>query len=236
MTRVPLCNDSNVQLRFLVPEDLPEIKKLCREWFPIEYPHSWYEDISCNRKFFSLAAVYKFQIIGLIVVEIKSQSKCNKEDQGLLSPHFPKTSLVAYILTLGVVQEFRRNGIATLLLDSVISHLTNSSETSDCKAIYLHVLTTNTTAIQFYEQRKFKVHSFLPLYYNVHGVAKDGYSYVLYVNGGHPPWTVLDYLKHWVRAISRIELCSLPKHLMTAIGTVIANILPTGLRSNLSVS
>ena len=26
-----------VQLRFLSPEDLPEVKKLCAEWFPIEY-------------------------------------------------------------------------------------------------------------------------------------------------------------------------------------------------------
>ena len=25
-----------VQLRFLTPEDIPEVKKLCAEWFPIE--------------------------------------------------------------------------------------------------------------------------------------------------------------------------------------------------------
>lgn len=43
------------------------------------YPDSWYKDITSSNKFFSLAAVYRVQIIGLVVAEIKAQSKCNKE-------------------------------------------------------------------------------------------------------------------------------------------------------------
>lgn len=31
-----------VQLRFLTPEDIPEVKKLCAEWFPIEYVYSYF--------------------------------------------------------------------------------------------------------------------------------------------------------------------------------------------------
>lgn len=81
--------------------------------------------------------------------------------------------------------------LATLLLNSLVDHLTKNPEGNSCKAVYLHVLTTNTTAIQFYERRNFSLHSYLPLYYSVHDVAKDGYSYVLYINGGHPPWTIL---------------------------------------------
>lgn len=36
------------------------------------------------------------------------------QDQGLLSSNFAKNTKVAYILTLGVVEEYRRNGIGKL--------------------------------------------------------------------------------------------------------------------------
>ena len=127
----------------------------------------------------------------MIVAQIKCQSKCNVEDQGLLSSKFPKNTRVAYILTLGVVKEHRRNGIATLLLDNLINHLTTDVKTKDCKAIYLHVLTTNYIAIRFYEKRNFRKHQFLPHYYLISSMNQDGYSYVLYINEGHPPLTLL---------------------------------------------
>jgi len=75
--------------------------------------------------------------------------------------------------------------LASLLLDSLLSYLT-SGEQNDCKAVYLHVLTTNTTAIHFYERRNFRVHCCLPYYYSINGCPHDGYSYVLYINGGQP--------------------------------------------------
>lgn len=36
-----------------------------------------------------------------------------------------------------------------------------------------------------------RLHSFLPYYYSVDGKCKDGFTYVLYINGGHPPWGLL---------------------------------------------
>ncbi len=79
---------------------------------------------------------------------------------------------------------------ASLLLDSLLSYLT-SGDHFNCKAVYLHVLTTNQTAIRFYERRNFQMHSFLPYYYSIKGTPRDGYSYVLYINGGQPPWTII---------------------------------------------
>lgn len=38
---------------------------------------------------------------------------------------------------------------------------------------------------------RFRMHTFLPYYYSIKGYCKDGFSYVLYINGGHPPWTLL---------------------------------------------
>lgn len=49
---------------------------------------------------------------------------------------------------------YRRNGIATILLQNFIGHLQGSEQNSKIKAIYLHVLTTNQPAIVFYERHK----------------------------------------------------------------------------------
>lgn len=78
----------------------------------------------------------------------------------------------------------------SLLLESLKDHISTTAQ-DHCKAIYLHVLTTNNTAISFYENRDFKQHHYLPYYYSIRGVLKDGFTYVLYINGGHPPWTIL---------------------------------------------
>lgn len=221
-------NDSNdsIKLRFLCPSDVPKVKQLCCDWFPIEYPDSWYEEITSNPKFFALAAVFHLQIVGLIVAEIKLQIKCNREDQGLLSTHCSKSSRVVYILTLGVVKEFRRNGIATLLLDHLIIHLTRNPTTNDCKAIYLHVLTTNTIAIRFYENRQFRKHLFLPLYYSIDSIARDGFSYVLYINGGRPQTTLIDYLSPLYTTLTRISPCKWSKRLLQVIASILSRVIP----------
>lgn len=200
-SRIPLCSLGDVQLRFLCPADLDEVRALCQDWFPIEYPLSWYEEItSSTSRFYALAAVYNQIIIGLIVAEIKPYCALNPEDTGILAKSFIKTSDVGYILSLGVAKEYRRNGIATLLLDSLLGHLT-TAERKRVKAVFLHVLTTNSAAIMFYERRKFRLHCFLPYYYSIKGRCKDGFTYVLYINGGHPPWTIYDYIKFMCGAV-----------------------------------
>lgn len=191
----PLLNSHEMQLRFLNPSDLPEVKRLCREWFPIEYPDTWYTDITSTQKFYSVAAVYRGQIVGLVVAEIKDGHTLPKEDSEILASTFDKSSKIGYILSLGVVKELRKQGIASFLLENLIAHLT-TGENHDVKAVYLHVLTTNNAAITFYEHRGFRPHLFLPYYYAIGGRRRDGFTYVLYLNGGHPPWRLLDYMSH----------------------------------------
>jgi len=195
-----------LQLRFLSPQDIDQVKILCRDWFPIEYPDTWYQEITSNPRFFSLAATLNGTIIGLIVAETKELAQLAKEDRSLLASCFRSGTKVGYILSLGVSQQFRKQGIASLLLDQLISHLT-SEQFSQVKALYLHVLTTNTQAISFYEHRGFQVHSFLPYYYAIKGKRKDGFTHVLYLNGGHPTWGALDYVK-----LAALALCSLSPH------------------------
>ncbi|KAL1451916.1 hypothetical protein WDU94_006247 [Cyamophila willieti] len=204
---VPICGLNNLQLRFLCPSDLKEVQALCQDWFPIDYPLSWYKDITSEPSFYSLAAIYNGVIIGLIVAEIRQYNSLNKEDRDILAASFDKHIEVGYILSLGVSENYRRNGIASLLLENLISHLT-TAENSSCKAIFLHVLTSNAPAIHFYEKRRFRLHSFLPYYYSIKGRSKDGFGYVLYINGGHPAWSLCDYVKHWCESLYRMNVSS----------------------------
>uniref|UniRef100_A0A8C6B5R7 histone acetyltransferase n=1 Tax=Monodon monoceros TaxID=40151 RepID=A0A8C6B5R7_MONMO len=108
---VPSSSLSEVSLRLLCHDDIDTVKHLCGDWFPIEYPDSWYRDITSNKKFFSLAATYRGAIVGMIVAEIKSRTKIHKEDGDILASSFSVDTQVAYILSLGVVKEFRKHGI-----------------------------------------------------------------------------------------------------------------------------
>nr|CAG4652096.1 EOG090X0BM0 [Triops cancriformis] len=210
---VPLMNLADIQLRFLCPADLTEVRMLCNEWFPIEYPDAWYRDITSDPRFYSLAAVYGGQVVGLIVAELKSHRQINKEDSGILDPRLLQNCQVGYILSLGVCDGFRRHGVASLLLENYLAHLT-TPENYYCKAVYLHVLTTNSAALRFYERHRFRLHAFLPYYYSIHGRCKDGFTYVLYINDGHPPWSFLDYIFHWCERLYNSRVCHIPAQLL----------------------
>ncbi|NWR65744.1 NAA60 acetyltransferase, partial [Bucorvus abyssinicus] len=226
---VPPTALTDVNLRLLCHDDIDTVKQLCGDWFPIEYPDSWYRDITSNKKFFSLAATYRGSIVGMIVAEIKSRTKVHKEDGDILASNFPVDTQVAYILSLGVVKEFRKHGIGSLLLESLKDHISTTAQ-DHCKAIYLHVLTTNNTAITFYENRDFKQHHYLPYYYSIRGVLKDGFTYVLYLNGGHPPWTLLyplpSCLLHIGSTLASLSPCSIPQRIYRQAQSLLCSLLP----------
>lgn len=82
----------------------------------------------------------------------KPWQKLNKEDRSILSESSGQGHLLAYILSLGVHRKYRRNGLASYLLNTFIEHLTINEQNQNIKAIYLHVLTTNKEAVLFYEK------------------------------------------------------------------------------------
>jgi ribosomal protein S18 acetylase RimI-like enzyme len=153
--------------------------------------------------------MYQNRIIGILVAEIKLKKVTDRDDYILLSSKHHENTQITYILSLGVFKDYRRLGIgicsfihffeiaynlrlsfyflsilASMLLDTLMAYLKNET---DCKAIYLHVLWSNTNAIRFYEKRNFQRRIFLPKYYTIQGQFQDGYCYVLYTNNGQPP-------------------------------------------------
>lgn len=120
---------------------------------------------------------------------------------------FREDPLVAYILSLGVVVNKRRQGIGRQLLQQLFSHLNKSAQSGFvCRAVFLHVLSTNADAIRFYESQRFCKHQFLPLYYFINGDCRDGISYVRYLNGGRPPLTCASVVKLIVSLSSAVPI------------------------------
>lgn len=105
-----------------------------------------------------------------------------------------------------MIETERRNGTASKLLKRLIDHLTKVEENMQCLAIYLHVLTTNSVAISFYERQNFKRHLYLPLYYSIEGSSRDGYSYVLYINNGRPPFNPIYSIGNALQSISKFSI------------------------------
>eukprot|EP00927_Polykrikos_kofoidii_P039132 TRINITY_DN3355_c0_g2_i2.p1 TRINITY_DN3355_c0_g2~~TRINITY_DN3355_c0_g2_i2.p1 ORF type:complete len:380 (-),score=57.43 TRINITY_DN3355_c0_g2_i2:63-1202(-) len=105
------------------------------------------------------------------------------DDDGELT----KTGCLAYILTLGVVDGFRRKGLAGELLRRMIQHV--DRHMVHVQAVYLHVITYNTAAIRLYESLGFKRVAQFANFYSLQGTPYDSYLYALYRHGGRPPWT-----------------------------------------------
>ena len=87
---------------------------------------------------------------------------------------------VAYILTLGVAQRFRRRGVANSLLRAALLSL-------PCQLVYLHVLTSNETALSFYKSHNFQLLRREPGFYVLDKTSHDAFCLCLYRHGGRPP-------------------------------------------------
>ncbi|EDV27399.1 uncharacterized protein TRIADDRAFT_20891 [Trichoplax adhaerens] len=176
-----------LSFRSLRSDDFNEVQHVCRLLFPLNYSDEWYRDITSSSKYYTRAGIDNLsRIIALIIVEIKSKNDCQREDYGLLYDDLSDQNVeLAYVLSLGVIPDYRRCGIASFLLTSLIRFL--KQERLDCKAVYLHVLTSNIPAINFYEYHKFQLFKYLPQYYLISNQSADGYCYVCYINGGKGP-------------------------------------------------
>jgi ribosomal protein S18 acetylase RimI-like enzyme len=179
-----ILSNSNLSItfRFLQSGDQSEVKSLCHDWFPIKYPDTWYDDIVHDKKYFALAAcdISTKRIVALIIANIFPLGNCNHEDQKILHRKFSYTTSVCYILILGVVKEYRRQGLASILLENLLNKL---YKYETCKAIYLHVLYSNKQAIEFYQSKLFQYRIHLPYYYLIQGEHLDAYCFARYING-----------------------------------------------------
>jgi histone acetyltransferase MCC1 len=97
-----------------------------------------------------------------------------------------------YIMTLGILNQYRRKGLGRLLLEKCILHARGFP---CCGAVYLHVITSNRGAIRFYESNDFQRLRELEGYYVIAHQRFNSFLYILYINGASSPHS--SWFRYW---------------------------------------
>uniref|UniRef100_A0A0G4HC37 N-alpha-acetyltransferase 60 n=1 Tax=Chromera velia CCMP2878 TaxID=1169474 RepID=A0A0G4HC37_9ALVE len=96
-----------------------------------------------------------------------------------------KRPQLAYVLTLGVVDPYRRKGLAKKLIGELISHL--EGKCPDVKALFLHVVSYNQAALSLYESLGFVTLKRIPSFYSLYGREYDALLCARCVGSCRPP-------------------------------------------------
>ena len=153
------------------PTELGEIRLLHTEWFPVQYNDDFYESL-LNGSVVTVVAVLTDSpstIVGLISIAVKRKERQYNYACDLL-PHLGWSSevdTVAYILTLGVVDELRRHGLGQALLAKGIEQVRVADPL--CRVIFLHVIEYNRPAIRMYQRNGFTEYKMENNFYNLNG-------------------------------------------------------------------
>ncbi|KAL4146904.1 hypothetical protein PRNP1_010660 [Phytophthora ramorum] len=187
-----------IYFRDLGSWDIPQVRRLHEQWFPIRYNQAFYDGaaqgmwMETGGPLFARLAVEMHpptdlqappeeNILGVVTASTLPLSKV--DDPDLISPDDWEHTHVMYILTLGTRSSVRRMGIASALLQECIAQ---AGRQPQCGAVYLHVKADNLSARHFYEKNGFQNLRYLQDYYMIDGVRHDAFLYIRYVNGAAP--------------------------------------------------
>lgn len=185
--------------------DKEQLKSLHEEFFPVRYSPTFFDDMSLGKgihggNLFSILAVDSENtsvIQGFILAQFVAYPT-DSEDHQLFSAATGDPDYVLYILTLGVRHEYRRHGLASQLLRLCKEHaLTNPA----CGAIYLHVISYNTGAMQLYSKSHFVRLRQINNFYHIENKYFSAELYIYYIHGFAPPivTTLIQSITRWTR-------------------------------------
>lgn len=198
--------------RPIEPSDLEVLEQIHGNLFPIRYESEFFHNVVNGRDIVSWAAVdhnrpdgRSDELIGFVTARTVLEKDSEISDL-LRHDSLTTDNTLVYILTLGVVESYRNLGIASSLVQKVIKY---ASSIPTCRAVYLHVISYNTTAIKFYKKMSFKCLERLPGFYFINGQHYDSYLFVYYVNGGRSPCSLLEvvtfmvsYLRDGIKSVT----------------------------------
>jgi len=138
-------------VRQFTPEDLDAVVKINRACLPENYPPEFFLDHYYNNPQLFWVAEVAGKIVGYIMCRL---------EYGLSSFERAFTRRV-HVISIAVLPPFRRQGIATALMEKV---LYRSTETG-ASEIYLEVRVSNTPAISLYRKLGFTAVKVIKSYY-----------------------------------------------------------------------
>lgn len=72
-----------------------------------------------------------------------------------------------YIMTLGVLEPYRRCGVATQMLEYILNLVRDDAEFKDLLTVVIHVQTNNEAALAMYKKHGFEITGHKENYYQV---------------------------------------------------------------------
>ena len=194
-------NPKDIIYKPLTKNNLIEVKNLHKEWFPVEYDDEFFEQIFNNNccNYFTIGAFYNIKnsnenreiILGLALCEWEfiSDYFINHTNQKVIDEICENIDIneevlaclkcqlyhCVYIMTIGVLDEYRKMNIGTNILNNIY----NIAIKDDiCVGIYLDVIYYNKSAIKFYEKNNFKKVNEIKDYYDLNGKNYDANVYL----------------------------------------------------------
>ncbi|MEW6419938.1 MAG: ribosomal protein S18-alanine N-acetyltransferase [Nitrospirota bacterium] len=129
-------------IRDMQEDDIPDILEIEHISFSTPWSRESFLNEIYKKYVFSKAAVFEENVIGYICVNYLLHE--------------------SHILNLAVHPDFRRRGVATILMNETIKELKKKG----CAFMYLEVRISNTGAQKFYERFGFKVETIRKKYYD----------------------------------------------------------------------
>ncbi|XP_007889985.1 N-alpha-acetyltransferase 50 [Callorhinchus milii] len=128
---------SRIELGDVTPHNIKQLKRLNQVIFPVSYNDKFYKDVL---EVGELAKLAYFNDISVGAVCCRVDHSQNQKR--------------LYIMTLGCLAPYRRQGIGTKMLNHVLN-ICEKDGTFD--NIYLHVQISNESAIEFYRKFGFEI-------------------------------------------------------------------------------
>ena len=129
---------------------------LYKEWFPFSYDRDYFRKYIVKENCISIGAFLKINnkdyIIGCALGEIINENKFKKIlpnvliEQGWFNLSEPEPVDCAVLQSIGVIDEYRRLGVGTRLMEMFIDEV----KKKEGVCIYLSTLSYNNSAIQFF--------------------------------------------------------------------------------------
>jgi len=134
-------------------EDIPVVMYINRVSLPENYPE-WFFEEHLERWG---EAFYVAEVGGKVVGYVMSRVEYG-------APYVVEGSIVkkGHIVSIAVLEQYRRRGIGRKLMEHAMSALKNVYE---CREVYLEVRVSNIPAIRLYEKLGFRKVRIIPMYY-----------------------------------------------------------------------
>lgn len=192
MTSLPV-NDSiptgSLIYRAIERRDKEIIQKLHEDFFPVRYSPQFYEDIVegvgiFNGQLYSIIVETEYhEVIGFILAQMLNYpAQC--EDHDLFNAT-DRVSQVFYILTIGCVPQYRKQGVASKLIQMSIEY---ARTVPSCGAVYLHVIDYNHSAVKLYQKNRFQYLKTNQAFYHINNEYYNAFVYIYYLQDYRLPY------------------------------------------------